>query len=138
MATPKGKYVSFANQREQCRLNKYTYEDKCECGIITLMCNYPFSDPKHKKGKCRASTCTDMRKTLAEDIKAIAGMEADVIKDDIAQLAHKESTPEAVDTAAVVDDATEEVKTAEEEAGIAHQSAAEEKLPDPKGSIRAE
>lgn len=67
----KGKHVSFPNQREQCRLNKYTYTEKCACGILTLMCNYPFEDPKHKKGICRANTCTDMRKTLAGDVDAI-------------------------------------------------------------------
>jgi hypothetical protein len=71
----KGKHVSFPAQREQCRLNKFTYTEKCSCGIITLMCNYPFDDPKHKKGVCRASTCTDMRKTLAEDVEAIANEE---------------------------------------------------------------
>ncbi len=70
------KHVSFPNQREQCRLNKFTYTEKCTCGIVTLMCNYPFPDPKHKKGVCRASTCTDMRKTLADDINAISGEDA--------------------------------------------------------------
>lgn len=71
----KSKHVSFPNQREQCRLNKFTYTEKCTCGTITLMCNYPFEDPKHKKGVCRASTCTDMRKTLADDVEAIASEE---------------------------------------------------------------
>ncbi len=72
MAKTKSKHVSFQAQREQCRLNKYTYIEKCgSCKAPVLMCNYPFLDPSHKKGVCRASTCTDMRKTLAEDIDEI-------------------------------------------------------------------
>lgn len=61
------KHVSFATQREQCRLNKFTYDEKCSCGIVTLMCNYPFPQPDHRKGICKASTCTDMR-TLPDEI----------------------------------------------------------------------
>lgn len=61
------KYVGFSAQREQCRLNKYTYTEKCSCGMVTLMCNYPFTEPAHKKGVCRANTCTDMR-TLPDEI----------------------------------------------------------------------
>ncbi len=68
----KSKHVSFPAQREQCRLNKFTYTEKCSCGMVTLMCNYPFPEPTHKKGICRANTCTDMRKTLAEDINEIS------------------------------------------------------------------
>jgi hypothetical protein len=75
MAKTKSKYISFAKQREWCRLNKYTYTEKCGCGVISLMCNYPFDVSSHKKGMCRASTCTDMRKQVAEDVNEILSEE---------------------------------------------------------------
>jgi hypothetical protein len=60
--TNRKKHVSYAKQREVCRLAKFTYEEKCStCSQNFLMCNFPFPEPDHKKGFCRASTCTDMR-----------------------------------------------------------------------------
>ncbi len=71
MTKSRNKYVSFPQQREQCRLNKYTYIEKCgSCKTPVLMCNYPFGDPKHKKGVCKASTCTDLRTIPADIIEA--------------------------------------------------------------------
>lgn len=112
------KHVSFPAQREQCRLNKFTYTEKCSCGIVTLMCNYPFSDPKHKKGNCRASTCTDMRKTLAEDLNAIV---EEPVKEEV-PAGEAAATDEAVSPSgeAVVGGETEDEK------------------PLPKGAVRAE
>ena len=64
----RSKHVSYPAQREQCRLNKHTYIEKCgTCGQKHLMCNYPFPQPDHKKGFCKAVTCTDMR-TIPEEI----------------------------------------------------------------------
>ncbi len=60
------KHVSYQAQREQCRLNKYTYEEKIG-GAPYLMCNYPFPSPNHKKGLCKANLCTDMRE-IPDDI----------------------------------------------------------------------
>lgn len=116
MAKGKSKYVSFAAQREQCRLNKFTYTEKCDCGIVSLMCNYPFDDPKHKKGMCRANTCTDMRKTLAEDVDAILSEEP--VKDE-------------ADVVAAVEEAEPHKEPAIDEQDYAKEE-------DPKGAVRAE
>lgn len=62
----RSKHVGFSAQREQCRLNKYTYTEKIN-GLPVLLCNYPFPQPEHKKGVCRANTCTDMRE-IPDDI----------------------------------------------------------------------
>jgi hypothetical protein len=135
MAKGKSKYVSFAAQREQCRLNKFTYTEKCGCGIVSLMCNYPFDDTKHKKGMCRASTCTDMRKTLADDVDAILGEEAppeEVIKDEsgglVACKAEEPQTGDNIDDSGDTDSHTEEANAQEE---------AQEEA-DPRGAVRAE
>ncbi len=65
------KHISFQQQREQCRLNKFTYIEKCGgCKTPVLMCNYPFESPVHKKGVCKASTCTDMRTIPPEIVQA--------------------------------------------------------------------
>jgi hypothetical protein len=75
MATKK-KHVSFPQQREQCRLNKFTYIEKV--GSLKeplLFCNYPFPEPTHKKGICKASLCTDMRE-IPDDILAADDKEA--------------------------------------------------------------
>jgi len=61
----RAKHVGYAGQREFCRNNKHTYIEKFN-GDPVLMCNYPFSDPYHKKGVCRAATCTDMRQIPKE------------------------------------------------------------------------
>ena len=125
------KHVSFPNQREQCRLNKFTYTEKCTCGIVTLMCNYPFTDPKHKKGVCRASTCTDMRKTLADDINAISGEEVVKEEEPVTDAAGK-GNDEAVSPAG---EAVAGSETGEAKHGA---SGVEEDGKDPKGAIRAE
>lgn len=138
MAAAKSKHVSFPNQREQCRLNKFTYTEKCGCGIVTLMCNYPFADPKHKKGVCRASTCTDMRKTLAEDIDEISGEEtfdegAEKVTEamgadkEAGSMAEEPVESEAPRTGGSIDDTdgTDSKEAATEEG-------------DPKGAVRAE
>ena len=108
------KYVSFAAQREQCRLNKYTYTETCDCGKVTLMCNYPFPDPTHRKGCCRANTCTDMR-TLPDEI-----VEAD--KEQVTNEAPKPG-------AGVDDDGGTDAKASEEPVG---------KEADPAGAVRPE
>jgi hypothetical protein len=59
------KHFGYGAQREFCRNNKHTYIEKFS-GDPVLMCNYPFTDPFHKKGVCRASTCTDMREIPSE------------------------------------------------------------------------
>ncbi len=68
------KYTSFAAQRESCRLNKFAYTEKIEFGggakLPILFCNYPFLDPSHKKGLCKASTCTDLRQIPSEVVEA--------------------------------------------------------------------
>jgi hypothetical protein len=68
------KYESFATQRESCRLNKYAYTEKIDLAggakLPVLFCNYPFGDPHHKKGVCKASTCTDMRAVPQEVVIA--------------------------------------------------------------------
>jgi hypothetical protein len=62
------KHISYPSQREQCRLNKHTYEDKCgTCGQKYLMCGYPSNDPEFKKGFCKAATCTSIRE-IPDDI----------------------------------------------------------------------
>jgi DNA-directed RNA polymerase subunit L len=73
----RSKHVGYAAQREFCRNNNHTYTEKLNsltklivCGEAVLMCNYPFPDPYHKKGVCRASTCTDMREIPAEITEA--------------------------------------------------------------------
>ena len=135
MAKGKSKYVSFAAQREQCRLNKFTYTERCGCGIVSLMCNYPFDDPKHKKGMCRASTCTDMRKTLAGDVDEILN-EAAPVKDEVPTCNELDNNTLADSGSGTAhngepgDDLTDKVM---DEAGEAN--AQEE---DPKGAVRAE
>ncbi len=72
----RSKHVGFAAQREFCRNNKHTYTEKFKDGVVAntlepvLMCNYPFPDPYHKKGVCRANTCTDMREIPEEIVYA--------------------------------------------------------------------
>jgi hypothetical protein len=61
----KPKHIGYSGQREFCRNNKHTYIERF-VGEPHLMCNYPFPDIHHKKGVCRASTCTDMREIPAE------------------------------------------------------------------------
>ena len=65
----RSKHVGYTAQREQCRLNKYTYTENVG-GCVVLFCNYPFNDPYHKKGICRANTCTDMREIPADVVAA--------------------------------------------------------------------
>ncbi len=70
----RSKHIGYNAQREQCRLNKYTYTEKIggsanQSAVPVLFCNYPFSDPSHKKGLCKASTCTDMRE-IPDDVVA--------------------------------------------------------------------
>ncbi len=73
----RSKHIGFSAQREQCRLNKYTYTEKItdisgKNTMSILFCNYPFTDPTHKKGICKASTCTDMREIPADVVAADA------------------------------------------------------------------
>ncbi len=77
----RGKHIGYGAQREQCRLNKYTYIEKIN-GAPVLFCNYPFSAPEHKKGLCKAGTCTDMR-----------SIPADVVAADMADVILKPSDP---------------------------------------------
>ena len=65
----RSKHIGYNAQREQCRLNKYTYIEKVN-GAPVLFCNYPFTKPEHKKGICKASTCTDMREIPADIVAA--------------------------------------------------------------------
>lgn len=60
------KRIGFNMQREQCRMNNYTYIEKVS-GLRVLFCNYPFDERTHRKGICKASTCTDMRE-IPEDV----------------------------------------------------------------------
>jgi hypothetical protein len=71
----RAKHIGFSGQREFCRNNDHTYTEKFG-GEQVLMCNYPFPDIHHRKGVCRANTCTDMREIPAEITEADA---ADVI-----------------------------------------------------------
>lgn len=147
----KGKHVSFPNQREQCRLNKYTYTEKCSCGIITLMCNYPFTEPGHKKGVCRASTCTDMRKTLAEDIGEISGLEAvpefvaqeeepgaELAKEADAQEASEAAHEEAESSLDATPDGAGQESVASDIAKTYVGAKTKPEEGDPKGAVRAE
>lgn len=143
MAKGKNKYVSFAAQREQCRLNKFTYTEKCSCGIVSLMCNYPFGTANHKKGMCRASTCTDMRKTLAADVDEILSEETpmEAVKDESSQVEGTTRTDseaqEAEGEALYVEPlhkSTKEEIDAAEYAGEDNACLEE----DPKGAVRAE
>jgi hypothetical protein len=74
----RAKHVGFSGQREFCRNNEHTYTEKFS-GEQVLMCNYPFPDIFHKKGVCRANTCTDMREIPQEiteaDAAAVKGSE---------------------------------------------------------------
>lgn len=65
----RSKHIGYSAQREQCRLNKYTYIEKIN-GAAVLFCNYPFDAPGHKKGLCKAGTCTDMREIPADVVAA--------------------------------------------------------------------
>lgn len=65
----RSKHIGYNAQREQCRLNKYTYIEKIN-GVPVLFCNYPFGDPTHKKGLCKAGTCTDMREIPGDVLAA--------------------------------------------------------------------
>ncbi len=65
----RGKHIGYGAQREQCRLNKYTYIEKIN-GAPVLFCNYPFTEHDHKKGLCKAGTCTDMREIPADVVAA--------------------------------------------------------------------
>lgn len=69
----RAKHVGFAAQREFCRNNDHTYTEKFS-GEAVLFCNYPFPDPYHKKGVCRANTCTDMREIPQEITEADEGV----------------------------------------------------------------
>lgn len=64
----RSKHIGYNAQREQCRINKYTYIEKIN-GVPYLFCNYPFPQPEHKKGICKAGTCTDMRE-IPHDVVA--------------------------------------------------------------------
>ncbi len=79
------KYTSFANQRESCRLDKKTYVEKVN-GEAVLFCNYPFTDPTHKKGLCLARTCTDLREIPQEVVDADA-LAKEAIKTEEGELA---------------------------------------------------
>ncbi len=73
--TNRKKHISYPKQREQCRLNKHTYIEKCDtCGQKFLMCAYPSSDPDFKKGFCKASTCTTIREIPDEVVEADEGV----------------------------------------------------------------
>jgi hypothetical protein len=63
------KYLSFATQREDCRLDGKTYTEKIH-GAKILFCNFPFTDIHHKRGLCKASTCTDLRQIPEEVVRA--------------------------------------------------------------------
>ena len=63
----RAKHVGYAGQREFCRNNGHTYTEKFTEQTV-LMCNYPFPDIHHKKGVCRANTCTDMREIKAVEV----------------------------------------------------------------------
>lgn len=76
------KHVGYAAQREFCRNNKHTYIEKFS-GDPVLMCNYPFPDPYHKKGVCRANTCTDMREIPDVDPVAHKGESGDDLTDKV-------------------------------------------------------
>jgi hypothetical protein len=78
----RAKHVGYAAQREFCRNNKHTYIEKFD-GDPILMCMYPFPDPYHKRGVCRANTCTDMRE-IPQDI-TVEDEEAIKAADDSAQ-----------------------------------------------------
>lgn len=79
------KHVGYAGQREFCRNNKHTYVEKFK-GDPVLMCNYPFPDIHHKKGVCRANTCTDMREIPSEisDMDAENELAKEIAEDDLA------------------------------------------------------
>ncbi len=68
----RSKHIGYSAQREQCRLNKFTYIEKIN-GAPVLFCNYPFEDISHKKGICKAGTCTDMREIPADILAADEG-----------------------------------------------------------------
>jgi hypothetical protein len=72
----RSKHIGYNAQREQCRLNSYTYIEKIN-GVPVLFCNYPFSQIDHKKGLCKASTCTDMREIPADVVAADKATETD-------------------------------------------------------------
>ncbi len=91
----RGKHIGYGAQREQCRLNKYTYIEKIN-GTPVLFCNYPFTDPTHKKGLCKASTCTDMREIpadiLAADEKVEVPGEAEPVDETKTEETHVDKT----------------------------------------------
>ncbi len=60
------KYTSYPAQREVCRLNKGQTYTEVVGGAKLLFCNYPFTNPHHRKGLCKASTCTDLRQIPQE------------------------------------------------------------------------
>lgn len=71
MSKQRKKHISFAAQRERCRLNKWTYVEKCpDCDTKILMCGYPSTDHEFKHGFCKASTCTSIREIPDEVTKA--------------------------------------------------------------------
>ncbi len=78
----RSKHVGFAGQREFCRNNKHTYMEKFDGLQPVLMCNYPFIDPYHKKGVCRANTCTDMREIPEEITEADSALSKDITASD--------------------------------------------------------
>lgn len=80
------KYTSFANQRESCRLDKKTYVEKIN-GDSILFCNYPFTDPTHKKGLCLARTCTDLRQIPKEVVDADVSGDDGTVKTEKGELA---------------------------------------------------
>ncbi len=92
----RSKHVGFAAQREFCRNNKHTYMEKI-AGDSVLMCNYPFPDPYHKKGVCKANTCTDMREIPEEVTQADEDLSKEVVEDDKVEVpGDEEKTPEEV------------------------------------------
>jgi hypothetical protein len=93
------KHVSFAKQREWCRLNKHTYTEKCgNCKTPILMCNYPFINPDHKKGFCKASTCTDMREIAETPEEEVPQAILDAEKEEAEMADKQEGQTEALNT----------------------------------------
>jgi hypothetical protein len=101
------------------------------------MCNYPFDLKEHKKGVCRASTCTDMRKTLAEDLSAISSLD-EVVKDETAKEYGDDVLINAKDNISPDGKEKETPLTGVDGAydEVTKENAAKEE--DPKGAVRAE
>jgi hypothetical protein len=95
----RAKHVGFSGQREFCRNAGHTYIEKFS-GDPVLMCNYPFPDPYHKKGVCRANTRTDMRE-IPEQTEADSVLDEAIIANDEEVLTH-EGNGEVSDSEKVV------------------------------------